>query len=184
MCHRLVPEGDFCALLLEIDVDLAEAARGEGCGHCGDRVHRADYPRKPRGIPEGLSFEHGRRLSFCCRKCRRRRTPPSVRFLGRRVYVGAVVVLLSVLRHGVTPRRAARLRALLGVSRRTLLRWRKWWRETFVATAFWRWAQGTFVPPVETERLPRSLWERFTGVGRERLVALLRFLSPTTTQAS
>jgi hypothetical protein len=40
-----------------------------------------------------------RRFSLCCGRegCRRRATPPSVRFLGRRVYVGAVVIVASVL---------------------------------------------------------------------------------------
>jgi hypothetical protein len=36
-----------------------------------------------------------RRTSFCCHRdgCRERATPPSVVFLGRRVYAGAAVVL-------------------------------------------------------------------------------------------
>ena len=32
-------------------------------------------------------------------------TPPSVRFLGRKVYLGAVVILISAMRQGPTPRR-------------------------------------------------------------------------------
>src|SRR5207245_1492977 len=120
-------------LLLTIDEDLAARARAAGCG-CGGVLHAASYPRKPRGGPNDLGAEHEHRLSFCCarRDCRGRMTPPSVRFLGRKVYLGAVVVLVAVLQHGVTPRRAERLHALFGVSVRTLARWRGFWQETFV----------------------------------------------------
>jgi hypothetical protein len=45
--------------------------------------------------------------------CRTRLTPVSVRFLGRRVYLGAIVLLACVLRQGPTPWRVARLHALL-----------------------------------------------------------------------
>jgi hypothetical protein len=43
-----------------------------------------------------------------------------VRFLGRRVYLGAVVVLVTAMQAGITPARAQHLHDLLGVSRRTL----------------------------------------------------------------
>jgi hypothetical protein len=36
------------------------------------------------------------------------------------------------------------------------------------------------MPPVDHERLPASLLERFAGDCAERLIALLRFLSPLT----
>jgi hypothetical protein len=70
-------------------------------------------------------------------------TPPSVRYLGRHVYLGAVVVLVTAMQGGITSARAQRLHELLGVSVRTLKRWRAWWRTTFVATAFWRAVQVT-----------------------------------------
>ena len=41
--------------------------------------------------------------------CRRRHTPPSVRFLGRRVYAGLVVVLVSAMHHGLKPERVQML---------------------------------------------------------------------------
>jgi len=45
-------------------------------------------------------------LSFCCALdgCRSRATPPSLRFLGRKVYLAAIVVLIAILRHGATAR--------------------------------------------------------------------------------
>lgn len=170
-------------LLLVIDRELAEAVGAEGCA-CGGRLHRAAYPRKPRGALADLSREYERRLSWCCAVCRRRRTPPSVRFLGRRVYLGVVVVLMSAMAGGVTRSRATWLREQAGlrVSLRTLARWQRWWRERFVATAFWREARARIQPPVDTGRLPGALLDRFEADdGRERLIAVLRFLSPLTT---
>jgi hypothetical protein len=105
-----------------------------------------------------------------------------VRYLGRRVYLGAVVVLITALQAGITPARAQRLHAWLGVSVRTLQRWRTWWRTTFVTTAFWRAVQGRFLPPVPVDTLPASLRDRFHGADeRWQLARVLRFLSPLTT---
>jgi hypothetical protein len=173
-------------LLARIDTDLAETARQAGCRACGEVLHRAPFPRKPRGGPAALPAEYDRRHSFCCAVdgCRKRRTPPSVRFLGRRIYLGAVVVLATALRHGPTPTRAASLRELLGVDRRTLGRWRQWWRDTFAASPWWMAMCGRFVPPVSTAALPGSLLERFAGDRWEPLVALLRFVAPTTTEVA
>ena len=62
-------------------------------------LHSARYPRKPRGGLDDLGPDYATRLSFCCAVdgCRRRTTPPSVRYLGRRVYLGAVVVLVTAM---------------------------------------------------------------------------------------
>lgn len=99
------------------------------------------------------------------------------------MYLGAVVVLVTAMIGGVTATRVARLRQWLGVSMRTLARWRVWWREMFVASAFWRGARGRFMPPVMTETLPASLLERFAGDERTRLLHVLVFLTPVTTRA-
>ncbi len=48
MCHALLYDQKFLALLLRIDHDLAARRRADGC-QCGGALHRADYPRKPRG---------------------------------------------------------------------------------------------------------------------------------------
>jgi hypothetical protein len=119
-------------LLPRIDDDLAAHVRSAGCAVCGGRLDAADYPRKPRGADEH-DDNYARRRSFCCAAegCRRRATPPSVRFLGRKVYVGAVVVLAAALQHGPTKKRVAELAALLGATRRTLVRWRRWWSTMF-----------------------------------------------------
>lgn len=171
-------------LLFQIDRDLAEAVRAEGCP-CGGLLHRADYPRKPRGALFDPGRQDRRRLSWCCAGCRRRRTPASVRFLGRRVYWGAVVVLVSALAEGLTPRRCQLLRERVGVCLRTLERWRVWWRERFVSSSFWKAARGRFVPPVEEVSVPGAFVDRFAGANEaDRLGRILLFLSPLTTSSA
>ena len=108
MMHRLVGQVSFYALLLQIDEDLAEEVRKLMCPYCGGVLHRANFPRVLRGAPRGLAEVFAKRFSFCCgtEGCRlRRTTPPSVRFFGRRWFAAPVVVLVSALRHGATPRR-------------------------------------------------------------------------------
>ena len=181
MCHALLYDPKFLALLLRIDHELAAQARADGC-RCGGALHRADFPRKPRGCPIEVRPDHSSRLSFCCSVCRRRSTSMSVRFLGRRVYLGLAVVLVSARPAGPTPA-AARLGLALGVARRTLGRWRVWWREQFPLTPLWRSTCARFMPPVPTGQLPGGLLERFTGPAHEALMRLLVWLSPATVRS-
>jgi hypothetical protein len=182
----LLADARFHELLLTIDRDLADTCRAEGCLACGGRLHSARYPRKPRGRPKTLAGrlgpEHDRRFSFCCAVdgCRSRETPASLRFLGRRVYVAAMVVLIAILQHGVTDARMQRVCEGVRVDRRTVARWRRWWRDTFTASPFWQIARARFMPPVDGARLPATLIERFTGDDADQLVAALRFLAPIT----
>ena len=74
-----------------------------------------------------------------------------------------------------------RLKELVGVDRRSLERWRRWWREIFTAMPFWQNARAGFMPPVDEKRIPVALLERFSGgATEERMIALLRFLAPLT----
>ena len=91
---------EFFEELTTIDTRIVEHAAREPCRDCGGPLYRGDYPRKPRGGLLAIAAEAlDRRFSLCCGRdgCRRRLTPPSVRFLGRRVYVGAIVVLASAV---------------------------------------------------------------------------------------
>lgn len=186
MYATLLADARFHDLLLAIDRDLADTARASGCERCGGCLHSARYPRKPHGRPKSLDGrlgpEHDRRFSFCCAidGCRARETPASVRFLGRRVFIAAIVVLIAILQHGVTAARLEGLAQVVNVDRRTVERWRRWWRDSFTTTPFWQLARATFMPPVEHDRLPASLLDRFTGEAAEQLLALLRFLGPIT----
>ena len=165
--------------LTAIDEDLAARRRLLGCSLCGGVLHSAVYPRKPRGAPWAPPGEPTIRHSFCCQSCRCRNMPASVRFLGRRVYPGYIVILLSMMQRGVTDRGIDELRSTLGVARRTLQRWRHWWREAFVQTPLWQYQRGNFMPTIDESDLPRSLLERFTDSDAlARVVLLLRFLTP------
>lgn len=165
-------------LLEKVDEDLALKAQAGGCEHCGGRLHHGDYRRKPRGGPDW-----DKRYSFCCSRegCRKRKTPPSVRFLGRKVYVGVVVVLVSAMGHGVSVRRRRRLCEQLGVDRRTLVHWRQWWWGAFVRSGFWKAARARFRAPVSERGMPLGLVEAFGAGQGEGLVRLMKFLCPITT---
>lgn len=170
----------FLAKLLAIDAEAAEAVRKGRCASCGSRLDRADYPRKPRGgLIAPAAETWSKRHSFCCSRdgCRKRATPPSVRFLGRRVYAQAVVVVASV--HGQVVEHASALRRATGIAARTIRRWLSWWRSTFLASAIWREACARLVPAPDVEQLPMSLLVRFSTA--TALVDLARFMGPMTT---
>ncbi len=97
------------------------------------------------------------------------------------MYLGAVVVLVSAMLRGVTSWRAAALWRMVGADRRTLERWRRWWREVFVDTPLWRDQRARFLPPVEEGGLVATLLERFAGSCRTQLRGVLRLLLPLTT---
>jgi hypothetical protein len=178
--RRLLADASFHELLLAFDRDLAARERAGGCPRCGGVLHAAPFWRKPRGVPQGLDEEHARRFSFCCagRECRKRKTPPSLRFLGAKVYSGVMVVVASALQGGGMA--ARQLARLVGVNRRTIARWRSWWRAAFTASSFWRVAAAAFMPPVNEAALPGALLERFAGASAARMLSLLRFLLPIT----
>jgi hypothetical protein len=170
----------FLQRLRGLDEAIAAQVRAERCPHCGGRLDRADYPRKPRGGALAPGAEVWcRRLSLCCSQegCRRRSTPPSVRFLGRRVYAEVVVVLASLA--ALVTERASTMREATGVPARTVRRWSGWWRTAFVASALWLECRARMVPPPAEEQLPASLLARFTR--STALVDLARLLAPATT---
>ncbi len=158
--QRLLADATFHQLLLACDRDLAETARGAGCKLCSGVVHSDPYWRKPRGQPCRLGREHDRRFSFCCAVdgCRSRATPPSLRFLGPKIYIAAIVVLIAILRHGATARRVRELTEVIGVDRRTVERWRTWWRDSFTVTPLWQVARAAFMPPVDPGRRREACW--------------------------
>ena len=178
MCHALLQDPKFLTLLLRIDHEFAAQCRTDGCP-CGGDLHRADYPRKPRGCPRSMRGEYSSRLSFCCAVCRKRATSLSVRFLGRRVYLALAVVLVSASRTGSTAT-GVRLGAELGVARQTMQRWQAWWTEQVPLTPLWSATCTRFMPPADVLGFPGTLLERFAGSPATSLMRLLVFLSPVT----
>ena len=182
--HAYLCDARFWQFLYELDCDLAAQARAGGCVHCAGVVHSARYPRKPWGVARELLGEaYWYRESLCCSAegCRRRCTPASVRFLGRRMYLGVLVVLVTALSQGLASGGRRRVAERFGVSERTLRRWQRWWREVFAVTALWASARGWFVPPVAVDELPQGLLSRFGELHkRESMVAMMRFLRPVS----
>ena len=145
-CQNHLADQHLYQLLEKVDADLTEKARPGGLPAlrrqpCTAAIMTANLAAARNGTL---------RFSLCCAKegCRRRHTPPSVRFMGRRVYAGLVVVLVSAMIHGLKPERVQRLREVLGIDRRTLERWRQWWLGLFVESSFWREARARFMPPL------------------------------------
>ena len=179
MCHALLQNPNFFHILLQIDIDLAAKSRADGCIYCGGTLHCANYPRKPRCCPDEIRTDFESRFSFCCNQCRKRKTSVSVRFLGRRVYLGLAVVLMSAGRSKSAPT-MAQLSATLNIPARTIQRWRQWWIEQFPLTPLWQAACARFMPPIDLSQLPNSLIERFLGSADESMRRILVFLSPLT----
>lgn len=184
MLRRIIANPKLPVILSRIDFELAEATRARGCPFCRGRLHSARYPRKSR-CDKDLPPDWAWRFSFCCAAegCRRRTTSPSVRFFGRRLYPAVVVVLLCALAQGATPRRVSVLRKALGVDRRTLQRWRRWWREIFPQTRFFQENRARFLPPLDLDSLPLSLLLRFGKIALDGVLSLLRFLLSSSPNA-
>jgi len=183
LCLELLADASFLDLLLRIDRERAADVRAGRCPRCGGPLHQGHFCRKPRGL-EGRELPgFAQRFDFCCGWCRRRCMPPSIRFLGRRVYLGVVVALATMLRHGATPWRLRKLQTHLGMSAVTVERWRRWWREQLPRTAFWARVRGLLPSTLCLAPLPGSLLDCFVGNARQRWVALLRLLSPLSTES-
>lgn len=179
---KTVQESSFFELLFRIDEEFANKLHGRSCPRCGaGKLCFANYLRKPRGGPKGAAEKCDLRFSLCCDRegCRKRLLPKSVRFLERKVYFSAVVVIASVIHHGNSPKRAERLKELFCVTRQTLDRWRRWWKEHFPGSFLWRREKIHFMGLAEG-KFPENLLEHFTHKyrrARDALEACLMFLS-------
>jgi hypothetical protein len=183
MYHDLSRSASFWLFLVAVDEDLAAETRKKGCS-CGGRLHSANYLRKPRGTPVQLPEPQRLRLSFCCDRdgCRKRATPRSVRFLGRKVYLAAIVILVSTMRQGPNPRRVSELSKRFGADESTIARWQSFWREHFPQTPFWKVERAGFITLGEIVDLPYSLVDAFLRHHPpwKGWTLLLQFLSPIT----
>ena len=172
--RRVLSSRKFLARLMLWDRQIAEGVQRRGCPRCGGRLDVANYPRKPRGLPEGLGPEWRMRLSFCCAVdgCRKRMTPPSVRFFGRWLYVAVVAVFAGLLASASKPSQScgwSASRRRLGLCRRTWSRWLRWWREEFLRTPAGRELQARFLPSCALV----SVYGYFSGTPPNRMLRVL-----------
>jgi hypothetical protein len=174
--------------LFRLDEQLAQAVAETRCVHCGGPLHVANYRRKPRGgaiAAKGEAFTL--RHSLCCgrRGCRKRTMPPSLRFLGRRVYLEVVVLFAAAYAQAAGALNEAR--EVTRVPAWTLRRWLSWWQEHLAQQTWWMRlrAQSPPSPPDESD-LPRSLIARLrkygSSVGDVALQAAM-CLAPVTTRS-
>jgi hypothetical protein len=171
---------EFFVMLEQADEKTVQQAVAEGCAVCGGPLHHADFERKPRGALVALQGEQSvRRFSLCCGRegCRKRLTPPSLRFLGRRVYLGVVVIVASfaaqmfATAHTSEPKR--------GVPARTVRRWLDWWGGGFISTEVFVAIRARLIG-VDERKLPNSIVDRLPGSPEQKARAMLDWLWPLT----
>lgn len=174
---------EFFALLEQIDAEIAARVVAEGCAKCGGPLHQSNYDRKPNGgFIAPMGEDSVKRFSFCCGRegCRKRATPPSVRFLGRRFYLGVVVILASIVARVLEA--AGEIRRVTGVPARTTRRWLAWWQGAFLSTEVFVWLRGQLID-VSVNELPTSLVDRLKGSWTSRMTTMLQWLVPVTTNS-
>ena len=181
MFNDIRVQREFFEALAQIDQKIVDQAAAGRCPFCGGPLHRSDFARKPRGaLMAAAGEELVTRFSLCCGRdgCRKRATPPSLRFLGRRVYLGAVVIMASVIAQALTTAKA--LRQATGVPARTSRRWLSWWRGAFLLTDVFVKLRARLIGVV-VERLPGSIVSRLGDTVESQVRGLLHWLTPLTT---
>jgi hypothetical protein len=164
-----------------LDEGMARRVAAGGCPRCEGPLHRSNFDRKPRGGVSAVAGEaFKRRFSLCCGRegCRKRATPPSVRFLGRRVYLGAVVIVASIV--ALALRSAGEIRRQTGVPARTTRRWLGWWQGPFLDTEVFVTICARLIG-VDRGRVPASIVDQLAGTATERVQGMLAWLAPLTT---
>lgn len=179
--HRLLANVEFHKCLFHTDVELAAQVRRRGCRRsgCGGRLHRADFPRKVRGLRGDESALFVSRIGLCCGWCRRRVLPPTVRFFGRSSYafIATLVAVATTFASGIAP--GARL---VGAAWSTVARWIRFLQCKLACRGEWQAVRGRLPAVLSLERLPLSLVEVFGSIESDNAWLLaLRWLSPITT---
>jgi hypothetical protein len=184
MSQNFLFKSSFHAYLIKIDLELADIRAKKGCVYCGGKLHQADYPRSPMGMPSEFRNQYSQRISFCCSNCRKRTTPPSARFFGRRWYPAPLHIFISIMICGINKRRIALIEKHFGIVVResTWRRWRKWFSSEFVITKFWQQEKGRLPPTAEITQgpFPRVIFNLYTGNIEQKILLFLPFLSPLT----
>lgn len=164
MLAQLLQDISLFRVLHQIDKDLASACRQAGCPFCNSPLHNAPYTRKPRGGPDSIPEEYCVRQSLCCSKeeCRRRVLPPSCLFFGRKVYWGAVILIVTTLWQQ-NPRNYSinMLARKFKISRNSVVGWIHYFRDVFPKSSGWHRLRGLISAEVSNNQLPRMLVDSF-----------------------
>ena len=166
-------------VLYVFDQQLANKAKENGCPFCGDILDWANYSRKPRGELCNVPDEYLVRFSLCCRNrnCRHRTMPPSCRFFGRKVYWSCVILVTMALKQNrPTGQSAIKLQRMFDISRHTITRWIRYFREIFPATDQWKSLRGKVNGTIEDSQLPSNLLNYFIDYCRSEEKGMARCL--------
>ena len=179
MLSELLQNVSLFHVLHQIDQDLALACRQAGCPFCHSPLHNAPYTRKPRGGPDSIPKEYCVRLSLCCskEKCRRRVLPPSCLFHGRKVYWGAIILVVTTLRQQNPQDYSINMLARkFAISRNTVVRWIRYFHEVFPESQQWQRLRGLVSAQISNQDLPHSLVEYFLCTRTSPLKSLVNCL--------
>jgi hypothetical protein len=123
---EILEHSSFFQILQSFDQDMSDALKAKGCGHCSGKLDISHYQRKPRGLEwADLTDVSCARYSLCCREesCRKRSTPQSLRFAGRKVYCSVFIVLFTLLQERGDLHAQQHLRKKFGLSLTTARDW-------------------------------------------------------------
>ena len=122
-------------------------------------------------------------------------TPPSIRFLGRKIYIApAIIWACGLIERGNialgTATALAQIRNKLGdfLPAKTARRWMNWWRGAVWSSPFWRMWQGQLLGHILPENFLSGVWDHFLrslgDVQAEAVESLMQavqaFFSPIT----
>ena len=187
MLSEIILKAALYEVLYRVDQELAEALREKGCPQdgCQGALHQANYSRKPRGGPDEIRDALLKRRSFCCalKGCRRRATPLSVLFMGRRVFWRvAVVITVTLLQEQQAEHSVGKLSKRFGMDPRTLKRWMTYFSEVFPSSQTWERLRGRVSCDIRNDFLPKDLLDHFlkyqpVEAGFSGVTACLSFLA-------
>jgi len=181
MYHSLLTDTRFHDSLFDLDRLIAEQVRQAQCPKCLGNLNQSNFPRKPRGVPENTHPDYHIRFSLCCSKegCRKRFTPPSMRFLSRKVYSSVVILLIFMFKPETDESRIEKINTLLGttLSIETLRRWRHFWIKALPQTHTWKRQAFSYA---HAQNLPVSLLTLFEQTGEQALIMGLKLILPLT----
>ena len=179
MYHPLLTDARFHNILFDLDRLITEQVKQAQCPKCLGRLNQSNFPRKPRGVPKDTIADYHIRFSLCCSTegCRKRFTPPSMRFLSRKVYSSVVIILIFLLKPETDESRIETINTLLGttLSIETLRRWRHFWTKEIPQTHTWK---RLALCDMYAQNLPVSLLVLFEQIGETALLMGLKLILP------
>ena len=182
MYTQIYLEASFWLLLSDIDEKIAHFYHQLPCFYCAKRMYWGNYPRKPRGLPPMAEDIFAFRYGHCCSGRRRRRTPPSARFLGRRVYVASFIMMIFCPDTSNDNDHMKLVDSVsVGMDLITPIRWISWWSLDIPVSSIWKKICGLLGINISNEFLPHFISHQFAkkNINAEKAVlALLEFLAP------